>query len=193
MLCENCGKKEANVRYEENINGRVRTLNLCEECSKKLGIGNIDFNMPIDFSSFFGEFLEDFSEPDFMPLLNSMKSLKCNTCGYTFDDIINNGKLGCSDCYDVFSDRLDPIIKKIQGANRHVGRIGKVIDNKIDEKLNNKKDKENIENMEKDSTKNSKNQNILEELQEKLKDAIKDERYEDAAKLRDEIKKLENK
>ena len=39
MLCENCGKKEANVRYEENINGRVRTLNLCEECSKKLGIG----------------------------------------------------------------------------------------------------------------------------------------------------------
>ena len=187
MLCENCGKKEANVRYEENINGRVRTLNLCEECSKKLGIGNIDFNMPIDFSSFFGEFLEDFSEPDFMPLLNSMKSLKCNTCGYTFDDIINSGKLGCSDCYDVFSDRLDPIIKKIQGANRHVGRIGKVIDNKIDEKLNKKEIKETK------TTENNKNENKLEELQEKLKEAIKDERYEDAAKLRDEIKKLENK
>ena len=187
MLCENCGKKEANVRYEENINGRVRTLNLCDECSKKLGIGNMDFNMPIDFSSFFGEFLEDFSEPDFMPLLNSMKSLKCNTCGYTFDDIINNGKLGCSDCYDVFSDRLDPIIKKIQGANRHVGRIGKVIDNKIDEKLNKKEIKETK------TTENNKNENKLEELQEKLKEAIKDERYEDAAKLRDEIKKLENK
>ena len=31
----------------------------------------------------------------------------------------------------------------------------------------------------------------LEELQEKLKEAIKEERYEEAAKIRDEIKKLE--
>ena len=35
MLCDNCGKREANVRYSENINGRRKELNLCEECSKK--------------------------------------------------------------------------------------------------------------------------------------------------------------
>ena len=29
MLCENCGKREANVRYSENINGRVKQMNLC--------------------------------------------------------------------------------------------------------------------------------------------------------------------
>ena len=185
MLCENCGKKEANVRYEENINGRVRTLNLCEECSKKLGIGTMDFSMPIDFSSFFGEFMEDFANPEFMPLLNNVKDLKCNTCGYTFNDIVNTGKLGCSDCYDVFYDRLDPIIKKIQGANRHVGRIGKIIDNKIDKKVN-----EQEENP-KENKEINKNENKLEELQRKLKEAIKEERYEDAAKLRDEIKKIE--
>lgn len=52
MLCDNCGKREANVRYSENINGRKRELNLCETCSKKLGIGQMDFSMPIDFSSF---------------------------------------------------------------------------------------------------------------------------------------------
>ena len=28
MLCDNCGKKEANVRYTENINGKVRELKL---------------------------------------------------------------------------------------------------------------------------------------------------------------------
>ena len=33
MLCDNCGKKEANVRYWENINGKKRELNLCDECS----------------------------------------------------------------------------------------------------------------------------------------------------------------
>ena len=53
MLCDNCGKKEANVKYSENINGVKREFNLCEECSKKLGIGEINFKMPIDFSSFF--------------------------------------------------------------------------------------------------------------------------------------------
>ena len=26
MLCENCGKREANVRYQENINGRKKRI-----------------------------------------------------------------------------------------------------------------------------------------------------------------------
>ena len=180
MLCDNCGKREANVKYSENINGRKKELNLCEECSQKLGITNMDFNMPIDFSSFFGEFMEDFARPDFMPLLNEIKTLKCDQCGYTFDDIVNNGRLGCGNCYETFGERLDPIIKKIQGANRHIGRIGKIVDNKIEQKEEKKMNPQEV-----------KKENKLEKLQEELKQAIKEERYEDAAKLRDEIKKLE--
>ena len=132
MLCDNCGKREANVRYSENINGKVRELNLCEECSQKLGIGHMDFSMPMDFSNFFGDFMEKFAKPEWMPLLNEVKTLTCDNCGYTFDDIVNTGKLGCGNCYDVFEAKLDPIIKRIQGANQHVGRIGKIIDNKTD-------------------------------------------------------------
>ena len=48
MLCDNCKKREANVRYSENINGVRRELNLCEECSKKLGIGEIGLDMKLD-------------------------------------------------------------------------------------------------------------------------------------------------
>lgn len=180
MMCDNCGKRQANIRYSENINGRKKELNLCEECSKKLGIGQMDFSMPIDFSSFFGGFMEDFGATEFMPMLKELKTLKCNSCGYTFDDISNTGKLGCKECYNVFEDRLDPIIKRIQGANHHIGRIGKIVDNKIDSKMNNK----TVHKAKKEKSK-------LEELQENLKEAIKEERYEDAAKIRDEIKKLE--
>lgn len=193
MLCDNCGKKEANVRYWENINGKKRELNLCDECSKKLGIGQIDFSMPIGISSFLGGFMEDFQTKEFMPMLNELKTLKCNSCGYTFDDIINTGRLGCKDCYDIFQDRLDPIIKKIQGDNRHVGRIGKIIDSKID---NINDDKE--ESMKKDiknggnSKEDNKELSKIEKLQEKLKKAIAEEKYEEAAKIRDEIKKLES-
>lgn len=183
MLCDNCGKREANVRYSENINGRKKELHLCEECSKKLGIENMDFNMPIDFSSFFGGLLEDFGTNDFMPLFNEVKQLKCDNCGYTFEDIVNTGKLGCENCYSVFEDRLDPIIKKIQGSNKHVGRTGKIIDSKISEKINNKDSK----------TENNKDVSKVEKLQNDLKKAIKEEKYEEAAKIRDEIKKLEDK
>ena len=183
MLCDNCGKREANVRYSENINGRKKELHLCEECSKKLGIENMDFNMPIDFSSFFGGLLEDFGTNDFMPLFNEVKQLKCDNCGYTFEDIVNTGKLGCENCYSVFENRLDPIIKKIQGSNKHVGRTGKIIDSKISEKINNKDSK----------TENNKDVSKVEKLQNDLKKAIKEEKYEEAAKIRDEIKKLEDK
>ncbi len=189
MLCENCGKREANVRYEENINGRKKEMNLCEECSKKLGIGNMDFSMPINFSNFLGGFLEDFGNTDFMPMISELKTLKCDTCGYTFNDITNTGKLGCKDCYDVFGTRLDPILKRIQGETHHVGRIGKEIDKKIEKKMginteSSKKEKDETQNNNKEKTK-------LEELKENLKQAVKDERYEDAAKYRDEINKLE--
>ena len=168
---------------KENINGRKKELHLCEECSKKLGIENIDFNMPIDFSSFFGGLLEDFGTNDFMPLFNEVKQLKCDNCGYTFEDIVNTGKLGCENCYSVFENRLDPIIKKIQGSNKHVGRTGKIIDSKISEKINNKDSK----------TENNKDVSKVEKLQNDLKKAIKEEKYEEAAKIRDEIKKIEGK
>ena len=187
MLCDNCGKREANVRYSENINGRKKELNLCQECSEKLGIGQMDFSMPIDFSSFLGGFLDDFATSDFMPMLGQLKTLKCDSCGYTFDDIVNTGRLGCKECYSVFEDRLDLIIKRIQGANKHIGRVGKIIDQRIDEKQKEKED------LKKDSEEKSSKDEIqtIEKLQEDLKIAIKEERYEDAAKIRDEIKKLE--
>jgi len=187
MLCDNCGKKEANVKYSENINGVKREFNLCEECSKKLGIGEINFKMPFDFSSFFGDFMEDFATPEFMPLFNDIKTLKCNECGYTFDDIVNTGRLGCANCYDVFEDRLDPIIRKIQNSNRHTGRIGKILDSKI-EKRQEKTDNKKVENKEEMPNKEN---NELENLQLELKAAIKDERYEEAAKIRDKIKEIE--
>ncbi len=185
MLCDNCGKKEANVRYSENINGKKKTLNLCEECSKKLGINEIDFSMPINFSSFFGEFMEDFGNKEFItPLINSVKTLKCEDCGYTFDDIVNEGRLGCGNCYEVFEDKLDPIIKNIQGSNTHVGRIGKIIDQKIEKKVNNNT---------KDNKKEKEKEDKIFELEDSLRNAIKEERYEDAAKIRDELKKNKRK
>ena len=180
MKCENCGKREATVRYSENINGRKRELHLCEKCSQELGIDRMDFNMPIDFSSFFSGMLEEFENSDFMPMFDTVKDLQCKSCGSTFEDILNTGKFGCANCYDTFESRIEPIIRKMQGSNQHIGRLGKVTDHKINTKPITKK---------KEDSKKSE----IEILKEKLKQAVKEEKYEEAAKLRDEIANKENK
>ena len=180
MLCENCGKNQANVSYTQIINGHKKEMHLCEECSQKLGIGNMDFSMPIDFSSFFGDFLEEFEKDTLMPELNPIKQLQCNNCGLTFEDFINTGKFGCSNCYDAFESKIDPILKNIQGSNRHIGRLGTI-----------KKGKELTKEAEEEK-KDSQEKSELDILKQDLKQAIKEERYEDAAQIRDKIKKIEN-
>lgn len=77
------------------------------------------------------------------------------------------------------------MVKNLHGSTRHIGRKSKFNEN--NEELTNKE-----ESISKDNE-NKKEESKLEQLQRELKKAIKDERYEDAAKIRDEIKGLENK
>ena len=179
MKCQNCGENEANVRYTQIINGVKKELALCDECSKKIGLQSLDFNIPINFSSFLGDFLGD--TDDYIPNFLAQNTLKCEKCGMTYDEFVEKGKFGCSNCYNVFESKIDQIIKNIQGTNNHIGRRYKLQEAKKAKLDKNIKDKEA-----KKETINTKQ----EELQKELKKAIKEERYEDAAKIRDQIKKI---
>lgn len=189
MKCENCGKNEANVKYTQIINGEKKQMSLCEECSKKLGISDIHFNMPISFNSFLEDFFYD-NDMDEMSFLSTRgtasREIKCRTCGLIWDDFLHTGNLGCSNCYDEFSSRIAPILRSVQGATSHIGRIGDIIEgNDIKQNLDDKVES-NIK------AKNNKTENELEKLKDELRQAIKEEKYEEAAKLRDEIKNLEH-
>jgi protein arginine kinase activator len=37
MKCENCGKNEVSFVYQSNLNGKVEEKHLCAECAEKLG------------------------------------------------------------------------------------------------------------------------------------------------------------
>ena len=185
MMCENCGENEANVRYTQIVNGVKKEMHLCEKCAKELGIGDINFNldMPFGFSNFFGELLNEYND-SFMPSIALPKTLTCDKCGLNFDDFIESGKFGCPNCYEVFEERIDPILKRLHGGNRYVGRKAKMLNPENEIKVKTKETKEE----------NEENQieNKIEGLKRELKQKIKEEKYEEAAKLRDEIKKLEN-
>ena len=121
MLCNNCGKREANVKYTETINGETRRLNLCEECSKKLGIGQIDFNMPFDFTGFFDDFMEEFRMPELIPMIGDFEEA-----------------------------RIIPV-RRITRSNTENARSREKIGKTIDEKINNRNaKKENNEKTQKE-------------------------------------------
>lgn len=180
MKCQNCGENEANFRYTEIINGDKKEIALCDKCSKELGIQGLDFNMPIDFSSFFGDFLNEYEDTTMFPIGTISKKLKCDNCNMTYDEFQKTGKFGCSNCYSIFDSKVEPLLKRIQGETRYLGR----------------KSKENKPHKYNEDTKSVKetteNEDEITKLKKELKQLIREEKYEDAAVVRDKIKKLEN-
>lgn len=183
MLCQNCGDKEANVSYTQIINGIKKEMALCDTCAKKLGLQSLDFNMPIHFSNFLGDFLEEYEDSSFLPSFVKQAHPKCDICQMEYERFLKNGMFGCPECYEVFSDRIEPILKNLHGNTRHIGRIPKRIEKKS--KVEEPKEVKTEKFVNKSKTE-------IEILKEELKQAIKEENYEQAAVLRDKIKKLEN-
>lgn len=167
MLCDNCGENEAKIKLTQIVNGKKTEMMLCEECGKKLGITNMDFEMPIDISDFLGDLISDYDESSYMPLTSINKQIKCNKCNMTYEEFLSTGKFGCSECYDAFSNKIDLLLRKIQGTDKYIGR-------KVTNTVENDIEKTSINDE-------------LEQLKQQLKLAIKEERYEDAARIRDQI------
>ncbi|MBP7088567.1 MAG: UvrB/UvrC motif-containing protein [Candidatus Omnitrophica bacterium] len=93
-------------------------------------------------------------------------NLKCPACNLTYEEFKAKGKLGCERCYVIFKEQLLPLLKKIHSSLKHTGKAPVQIDQKVI-----------VESR-------------IEDLRKRLERAIQLEEYEDAAKLRDEIKKL---
>lgn len=177
MLCQNCGKDEANVSYTQIINGVKKEMHLCENCYHELGLQSLDFNMPIDFSSFLGEFLNGYEQEELFPIITKSNILKCNKCNMSYDEFLNTGKFGCDNCYEAFQEKIQPLLNRIHGSTKYLGRKAK--ENKL-------------EFIKEETKKEISAQNKIQKLKEQLKQYIQEEKYEEAAKIRDEIKIIEN-
>lgn len=94
--------------------------------------------------------------------------LACPDCGMTLMEFRQKGRLGCPKDYEVFTAQLRDLLERIHGATRHVGRLPGLDDESLAQRSR------------------------VADLQAKLASAIRDEAYEDAAALRDELKSLQD-
>lgn len=93
----------------------------------------------------------------------------CPSCGFTYRQFLKVGKFGCANCYDTFRNQLPPVLKRLQADVKHVGKT------QTEEK----------------QTLNYQKQ--IESIRQQMQQAIAEERFEEAARLRDEVRAIENK
>lgn len=175
MLCEHCKQRKATVTVTQIINGHKSEKHYCEVCAAQFHPFNFDFpkedSFPIHqlFSNWFGVPIWK-DEKQNRTVQPSVQTEQCPACGFTFRKFLNEGKLGCPQCYEIFREKLPQVLTKIQEGTKHSGkRPGQ----KMNHQYMIKKQ--------------------IERAREQLLLAIQDERFEDAAKFRDEIKELERK
>ncbi len=163
MLCQNCKRNDATVHFKRIINGESAEINLCPSCAAALGVSDA-FTGVGSFTELLGAFLSQ----DTASVSNRV--LRCETCGFSFEDIARTGRPGCPDCYRVFSRKLRPTLVKLHGRAVYKGKTPS-------EAVSEKKSRAAEIN----------------ELKKQLEQAVAAENYEQAAVLRDKIRALSGK
>lgn len=92
---------------------------------------------------------------------------ECPSCGLKFVEFRNSGRLGCPHDYQEFREELLPLLENIHGEARHCGKTPRRL------------------------PQNQQTQSELIQLRGRLKLAVQKEDYEEAARIRDRIRQLE--
>lgn len=162
MLCDKCKKNVATTHIKTSINGVIESHHLCSQCAKQSSYVQSPLGLNHLLGSFFGDAVK--AAPQ------SNKRKRCSGCGLCFDDIAESGIVGCDKCYDTFFEQLLPSLQRMHGKAYHAGKVPERV---------------RIEAPVADTAEDK-----IAELKAQLSDAISKEDFEQAAKLRDEIKAL---
>lgn len=97
---------------------------------------------------------------------------RCEKCGFTYDDFKSKGWLGCDHCYYTFRDKIESLLLELNESLEYKGKI-----------YPSKKALSRKEDLRKK----------IKRLRAQLMRAIKNERFEEAASLRDAIQSISQK
>jgi len=92
--------------------------------------------------------------------------VKCTACGFTQQDFKKTGRFGCPSCYEQFSKMLEPLLDTMHKGSSHTGKVPHR------------------------AMARQSHYERLTQLETELDQAIKSERYEDAARYRDELSQV---
>ena len=161
MLCDKCKQRQATVHVTKVVNNNQTESHYCAECAE--AESGMAFAGPM-FSVH--DFLKGFFGPA-AAAVAPQKAVRCPVCNLSFSELVQRGRYGCSRCYETFREAAPDLIRRIHGAKRHSGKIPRRAGGAIALRQE------------------------LAALRRSLEQHIAQEEYEQAAKVRDQIRALE--
>ena len=166
MNCELCNQQPATVHVTEiqhvpSAEAKIIRKHMCEGCARTLELPAAQIPVSKGAAEIW-KLLRQSAER-----ARAEGSLVCPQCGMSLAEFRSKGRLGCPRDYEVFRAHLEPLLLRVHNASRHTGR------------------------MPGEAEGSRQRSQHLSDLRAKLEAAIREEAYESAARLRDEIQELE--
>ncbi|WP_096202185.1 UvrB/UvrC motif-containing protein [Bacillus sp. FJAT-45350] len=168
MICQECNQRPATLHFTKIINGEKTEFHICEHCAKEKGEhfpGTNSFSIHHLLS---GLLNFDPSSQGQSSTIKAPQNVSCEKCKMTYEQFARTGRFGCAHCYQTFSSKINPILKRVHSGNQtHAGKIPKRIGGSIQVRKQ------------------------INQLKEEMKANIEQEEFEEAAIIRDQIRSLE--
>lgn len=176
MLCEKCKIREATIQYTEVVNGVKTEHNFCAQCAGEMDLGQ-DFPLGRLLSGLLG--LGENSQKE-----ERYAQVVCPTCKTSYGDFVKDSRFGCPDCYEVFDLLISDKMKQLHGSDSHRGKKARPV--KIMARRGNISGEKPVQ----EEPDNLPVEERIKRLRACQEAAVRREDYEEAARYRDEIKKL---
>lgn len=168
MICEHCKERHATVTVTQVQNQMKLERHYCEVCAAKFHPVQFDVQEePVSIHQLMSDWFGLPVKKQQGEVQQAKRAKICPNCNMTYRQFLKVGKFGCAACYEAFRDQLPPVLKRLQADVQHVGKI------------------------QTDEHQLLRYQQQLEAYRLQIRQAIDEERFEDAAKLRDEIRAIE--
>ncbi|MBM4117552.1 hypothetical protein FJ251_07355 [bacterium] len=162
-ICEGCGAREASLRFTE-VDGRGRrSALLCADCGIARGVPSAELRGErLDTRALWSEIVRRLADDR-----QADEALACPDCGLTFADFEASRRLGCPRCYQTFMGDMTRLLREYHGGDSHRGKMPRNFGRRIDLRRR------------------------IVGVKERIQLAVGEERFEEAARLRDEMRDLE--
>jgi protein arginine kinase activator len=182
VLCQNCGRSDALIHLTEISDGKIHSLWLCTKCARKHKnaqnqddrdedalFGDIPRRPPPSRRSEGDSGLAEFLGEDgiLQRNLDPDGVHTCPVCGHTIEEYFRTSRLGCPACYQAFDPNIRPMLARHHGRTIHLGKVPR------------------------SSTDSASSLAELTRTRIALDRAVAEEDFEEAARLRDQLKELQ--
>ena len=158
--CDRCENPATVHLTDIKVGGEKTERHLCEKCAATLHVPSASKEL--------AKLLKSFEPTTALATQGpAVAALTCPECGMTYAEFRQHGRFGCARDYEIFGEQIEKLLKRIHGSTRYAGKRpgGGAI-------------------------KPPPTRDELLRVRSLLDDAIKAENYEEAARLRDQIRRL---